>query len=85
MKKALFILFLLGNTCLIFNQSIIEDATALVKAERLGEAEDLVNRYLLKAPLNIDAIMMKGNVVLSEYLYEARLKGYLHRYFHIEG
>ncbi len=41
--------------------------------------------FHLQAPLNIDAIVMKGNVVLSEYLYEARLKGYLHRYFHIEG
>jgi hypothetical protein len=28
--------------------------------------------------------MMKSNVVLSEYFYEARLKGYLHRYFNIE-
>jgi hypothetical protein len=48
MKKTLFILFLLGNTCLIFSQNIIEDATALMKAERLGETEDLVNRYCYK-------------------------------------
>jgi tetratricopeptide (TPR) repeat protein len=82
MKKALFILFLLGNTCPIFSQNIIEDATALMKAERLGEAEDLVNRYLLQDPLNIDAIMMKGNVVLNKYLYEARLQGSLKRNFY---
>ncbi|MCC6723797.1 MAG: hypothetical protein IT258_04765 [Saprospiraceae bacterium] len=82
MKKALFILLLLGNLCPISSQNIIEDATALMKAERLGEAEDLVNRYLLQDPLNIDAIMMKGNVVLNKYLYEARLQNSLLRNFY---
>jgi tetratricopeptide (TPR) repeat protein len=82
MKKTLFILLLLGKLCPIFSQNIIEDATALMKAGRLGEAEDLVNRYLLEDPLNIDAIMMKGNVVLNKYLYEAELQGSLLRNFY---
>lgn len=82
MKKTLFILLLLGKLCPIFSQNIIEDATALMKAGRLGEAEDLVNRYLLDDPLNIDAIMMKGNVVLNKYLYESQSQASLLRNFH---
>ncbi|MBI1224554.1 MAG: hypothetical protein GC192_04905 [Bacteroidetes bacterium] len=64
-----------------FSQTIIEDATSLMKAGMLGEAEDLVNRYLMQDPINVDAIMMKGNVILNKYLYEQQAQASLLRNF----
>ncbi|MCF8247715.1 MAG: hypothetical protein K9J37_21690 [Saprospiraceae bacterium] len=81
MKRAFLLNFFLINAFLAFSQNIIEDATALMKAGMVGEAEDLVNRYLMQDPINVDAIMMKGNVVLNKYLYEEQLQGSLLRNF----
>ncbi|MEZ4934877.1 MAG: tetratricopeptide repeat protein [Saprospiraceae bacterium] len=67
------LLFLLSQ--LSFSQevpieSIIEDIRALIQAGRLAEAENLTNRYIVDDPINIDLLMMKGNVVLNKYIVE---------------
>lgn len=51
-------------------QNFKEDATVLIQAGKLAEAEELTNRYLVQDPTNVDAITMKGNVILNKYLYE---------------
>lgn len=51
-------------------ESIIEDIRALIKAGKLADAENLTNRYIVDDPVNIDLLMMKGNVVLNKYIVE---------------
>ena len=68
-------LFLLVFPHLSFSQdypieSIIDDIRTLIQAGRLAEAENLTNRYIVDDPVNIDLLMMKGNVVLNRYIGE---------------
>lgn len=51
-------------------ESIIEDIRVLIQAGKMAEAENLVNRYIVNDPINIDLLMMKGNVVLNKYIVE---------------
>ena len=51
-------------------ESVIEDIRALIQAGKLAEAENLTNRYIVDDPVNIDLLMMKGNVVLNKYIVE---------------
>ncbi|MEO1262171.1 MAG: hypothetical protein AAFZ15_25420 [Bacteroidota bacterium] len=51
-------------------ETIIEDIRALIKAGKLADAENLTNRYIVDDPVNIDLLMMKGNVVLNKYIIE---------------
>lgn len=51
---------------------IAEDISALLQAGKLSEAEELTNRYLLEDPASVDAIMMKGNILLNKYLIEQK-------------
>ena len=81
MKRAFFLSIFVVNAAFAFGQNIIEDVTALMKAGMVGDAEELVNRYLMQDPINVDAIMMKGNVVLNKYLYEQQLQGSVRRNF----
>ena len=51
-------------------ETIIEDIRALIKAGKLADAENLTNRYIVDDPVNIDLLMMKGNVILNKYIIE---------------
>jgi hypothetical protein len=50
--------------------NIAEDIGLLIQAGKMAEAEELTNRYLTEDPTNVDAIVMKGNVLLNKYLLE---------------
>ncbi len=51
-------------------QNIIDDIEALIKAGKIAQAENLTNRYLVDDPVNVDLLMMKGNVLLNQYIIE---------------
>ncbi len=75
MKKSLTALIILSFPFFSFAQappieSIIEDIRALIQAGKLAEAENLTNRYIVDDPVNIDLLMMKGNVILNKYIIE---------------
>ena len=46
----------------------VEDIRTFIQAGRLAEAENLVNRYIQDDPLNVDLLMMKGNVELNKFI-----------------
>lgn len=49
------------------NQAV-EDVRTFIQAGRLAEAENLVNRYIQDDPINVDLLMMKGNVELNKFI-----------------
>ena len=67
--------FLLGSllitlTCM-GQADIISEIQPLLKHNTINEAEQKVNEYLKKDSLNVDAWMLKGNVIFSKYSFNA--------------
>ena len=71
MKRYFLHFLFLALATLVFGQGkVADDISTLLQAGKLVEAEELTNRYLLEDPANVDAIMMKGNVLLNKHLVE---------------
>ncbi len=71
MKQLPFLLLiLLAQSTFFAQENIIEDIGLLIKAGKIAEAENLTNRYLVDDPVNTDLLMMKGNVLLNQYIQE---------------
>ncbi len=69
-QAALSALSLLLSLSVFGQGSIAEDIGLLIQAGKMAEAEELTNRYLTEDLTNVDAIIMKGNVLLNKYLLE---------------
>jgi len=55
----------------MFGQSnIVEEIKPLLKPETIDEAEKKVNGFLQKDPNNVDALMMKGNIIYYQYTFK---------------
>jgi tetratricopeptide (TPR) repeat protein len=68
MKKVSVFIFvsLLGSTALFSQQKLVEAVTNLIVAKKFEDANHLLDSVLKKHPKNVDAWMMKGNVVLNQ-------------------
>ncbi|HFA48713.1 MAG TPA: tetratricopeptide repeat protein [Bacteroidetes bacterium] len=69
-KGFLFLSFVFFVPLVFSAQNVVEDIGTLIQAGKLAEAENLTNRYLVDDPVNIDLLMMKGNVILNKYIIE---------------
>lgn len=49
-------------------EQAVSDVRTFIQAGRLAQAENLVNRYIQDDPLNVDLLMMKGNVELNKFI-----------------
>jgi tetratricopeptide (TPR) repeat protein len=70
MKILISILLVAIIPYLAFSQSnVIEEISSLLSEETILEAEKKVNEYIETDSNNVDAIMMKGNVIYNKFLY----------------
>src|SRR3954469_21658822 len=67
MKQIVVFLFLLFSTShlLVAQKELISATTELIVAKKYDAAHHYLDSILKKNPKNIDALMMKGNVVLN--------------------
>ena len=49
---------------------VVEDIRTLIEAGKLAEADNLTNRYIVDDPINVDLLMLKGNIILNKYIGE---------------
>ncbi len=69
-------LVILSLSSIVFaenSENAAETVGKLIDEGKIAEAREKIDEYLKKDPNNVDALMMKGNVILNEYLEE---KGY---------
>jgi tetratricopeptide (TPR) repeat protein len=70
----LFCLFLLALVCVLttrahaYSSDVNQEITELIGQKDFEGARERIEQYLAKDPDHIDALMMKGNVILNEYV-----------------
>ena len=68
MKNKILTILLTWCSLVTFGQSnITNEIEALLTPETVGQAESKVDEYLQKDPDNVDALVMKGNVIYYKY------------------
>jgi tetratricopeptide (TPR) repeat protein len=61
---------LLLTTSLFAQENVVEEVGDLLDRGKLKKANIVIEKYLAQYPDNVDVLMMKGNVVLSQYFKE---------------
>ncbi|MDF1524964.1 MAG: hypothetical protein P1S59_01670 [bacterium] len=70
----LFCLFLLAMVCVLptrahaYSSDVTQELIELIGQKDFEGARERIEKYLAKDPDHIDALMMKGNVILNEYV-----------------
>lgn len=72
--RYLAILFILGSNCCLAQPSVMQEIGMLISPETMDLASEKVEEYLAADPNNVDALVMKGNVIYYNYNYSQPLE-----------
>ncbi len=71
MNKIPLFIALLWSVMSCGQTNIVAEVQVLLQPNTIQQAEDKINEFLKKDSLNVDGLMMKGNVIFTKYGYSA--------------